>query len=119
MTGPVLMTAETAAGVKEIEGWPTGVPGLLVAKAAMCGGRWSVSHARSGTRFPFCLPDPEAALSLALALDGVADWRQPFEAVRAAQKTAAYRAAIVPYVPSVCRHAGGQTAHPRDNGVIA
>lgn len=110
--------------LKNLQAWPTGVPGLVVAQVCHgaptgCLGTWSVIHARSGKRPPYCLPDPEAALGLALVLRGVTDWQQPGETARRSMKTPAYRAAVAPYLPWRCRH--GERAGPitQDNGVIA
>jgi hypothetical protein len=127
MTGPVpIPSADSVGVVRDVTAWPTGVPGLVVAATPeyaaavlVCLGSWSVVHARSGRRLPYCLPDPEAALGLALAARDVTDWQQPIEAVRPAFKTGAYLYAVAPYQSWRCRHESGPTAPVRDNGVIA
>jgi hypothetical protein len=124
VTGPLLVPASDAAGtVRDIAAWPTGVPGLVVARlpreARSCEGLWSVLHARSGSRAPYCLPDPEAALGLALALRDVTDWQQPGEAVREAMRAEAYQAVARAYRPWRCEHGYRPGAITQDNGVIA
>ena len=120
MNGPILVTSENRAGdVREVPAWPTGVPGLLVAAPTPCDGWWGVAHARSGTRFPFCMPDPEGALGLAVALRDVGDWQGPPEAVERLLTTVAYRAAVRPYLSWRCKHKRSALGVMRDNGVIA
>ena len=127
MSGTVPVPVATSSGtvVRDVSAWLTGVPGLVIvgggADAAMCPGAWSVLHARSGKRFPYCLPDPEGALSLAVAIGGVADWQQPGQAVRGIPATRAFLAATAVYEPWACSHnppvSLASMAH--DNGVIA
>jgi hypothetical protein len=127
MTGTVLVPSANSTGtvVRDVTAWPTGVPGLVVvpssAVAAICDGAWSVLHARTGKRLPYCLPDPEGALSLAITIGGVTDWRQPGQAVRDIPATPAFAAATAVYEPWRCSH--GPAASPdsmaHDNGVIA
>jgi hypothetical protein len=128
MTGIVRVSTRNSAGtvVKDVNAWLTGVPGLVIVQggrgAAMCPGGWSVMHARSGKRLTFCLPDPEGALSLAVAIGGVTDWQRPGLAVRGIPMAPAFLAAAAPYEPWRCSHntpvsLSSWTAH--DNGVIA
>jgi hypothetical protein len=127
MSGTVLVTATNKTGtiVRDVTAWLTGVPGLVVVRASegteMCGGAWSVLHARSGKRLPYCLPDPEGALSFAIAISDITDWRQPGPAVRDIPVTPAFHAAAAAYEPWHCSH--GPTPTPasmaHDNGVIA
>lgn len=123
--GPVLVPAVGCDGVSlAITSWPTGVPGLTVAQmpeeSYRCAGKWSVIHARSGMRLMYCLPDPEAALGLALALRDAGDWQQPGEDVRAFMNRSPYIAAVLPYLPWRCKHGTGwRPGLAHDNGVIA
>lgn len=124
MNRPVLVTSPDRVGdIRDIPAWPTGVPGLVVAQipreSDRCVGAWSVLHARSGSRLPYCLPDPEAALGLALAVGPFADWQQPGQAVRPALKTRAYLAVIAVYKPWRCLHGNHPKVITHDNGVIA
>lgn len=124
MSRPVLVASPDRLGdTRDIRSWPTGVPGLVVAQippeSERCIGLWSVLHARSGARLPYCLPDPEAALGLALAVRDAGDWQRPGQEVRAYMRTRAYNTAVAAYRPWRCKHGD----HPRwithDNGVIA
>lgn len=121
MTRPVQVPSPGAP--RDIPAWPTGVPGVVVAEippeSSSCAGMWSVVHARSGLRLPYCLPDPEAALGLALAVADVTDWRLPGEDVRAALRTARYDRAVTPYQSLRHRHGVVPRVVTQDNGVIA
>ena len=127
MTGTVPVTATNSSGTvaRGVTAWLTGVPGLVIVRAstvaAMCDGAWSVLHARSGKRLPYCLPDPEAALSFAIAISDVTDWQQPGTAVRGIPATPAFLAATGPYEPWRCSHnpAASASSMAHDNGVIA
>ena len=121
---PIAVTVVESDGIsRTLTTWPTGVPGLTVVQvpeeSAACAGKWSVMHARSGMRLVYCLPDPEAALGLALALRDVADWQQPGQAVRAFMRRRPYVAAVLPYLPWRCKHGGTPGVITHDNGVIA
>lgn len=118
---PVTVKAATGR-IREFAGWPTGVPGLLVAelKGIQCRGKWRVCHARSGTTFAYCLPDPEAALGLARALTDVADWRQVMTSLMPVLASARYMAAVEPYRAAYHLHAHATVkALEHDNGLIA
>jgi len=127
MTGTVLVASANRTGtvVRDVTAWLTGVPGIVIvqasAVAAMCDGAWSVLHARTGKRFPYCFPDPELALDFAIAISEIADWRQPGPAVRGIPATPAFTAATDAHEPWRCSH--GPVATPasmtHDNGVIA
>jgi len=127
MTGPVLVPIADRSGVVlDVPGWPTGVPGLViieaprgVAEPAVCDGSWSVVHARSGNRLSYCMPDPEGALGLALALRDVTDWQQPAGDVREALRAGARESAVAPFRLWRCVHKNGRGVSERDNGVIA
>lgn len=124
MTGPVPVPATDRLGVvRDVTAWRTGVPGLVVAaippESDRCVGSWSVIHARSGSRLPYCFPDPEAALGLALAVGDVTDWQQPGQDVRAAMRTLRYTRAVTRYQSQKCRHGHQPRVITQDNGVIA
>ena len=118
--GPVTMHA---SGVEcDVQAWPTGTPGLVVVRIpeGVHAGRWRVGHARSGRALPYCLPDPEAALSLARALDGITDWQQLAPPIRAVMTGQPYKAAVERYRDVRCTHGRvDENAMLHDNGVIA
>jgi hypothetical protein len=67
---------------------------------------------------PYCLPDPEAARALAVALAVVLDWQETEIAVRYTLRSDAYRLAVARFGPWKCTH-GFPSRTPHDNGVIA
>ena len=117
---PIMMRVP---GRGEVPVWPTGVPGLVVGQRPTdkgeCAGKWKVGHARSGYTLPYCLPDPESALSLARALEGVTDWQQIAQVVRPALRTDPYRRAVLPYGIARCVHPpSSDPDKAEDTGII-
>jgi len=119
MNIPVTLTGLTADGeLVPFTGFPTGVPGLVVAKSAFHRDppRYAVVHARSGLSLGYCFTDPEAALSFAQAVGSVACWRQPGPAVHAALRTDRFKVAREPYLRARCPHGRTRGALDHDNG---
>jgi hypothetical protein len=62
--------------VRQIDGYPTGIPGLLIVppQPDTPGARFTVVHARSGCRVASKFESPEAALAAANQLAEMAVW---------------------------------------------
>ncbi|WP_019632685.1 hypothetical protein [Actinomadura atramentaria] len=66
-------------GAREVTGYRTTTPGLVVYQDENCGYRpgvrvFHVAHVRSGLQFPFCWRSPEAALAFADSARRFGDW---------------------------------------------
>lgn len=110
---------------REHEGYPTGVPGLLVDASACPHGEepiesWAVIHFRSGARTACGFTSPEAALATAQALAGTVDWTLTAPEMKAAMPSLAR--AVDAAAELYGGHAGvtrqPDTA-PIDNGVMS
>lgn len=115
-----------AAGTVTTVGHPTAVPGLAVHRPSFpCPDHdpepcWLVSHVRSGLRFPWCWPSPEAAGAFAEQAGRLGDWRITGAALE--------RRISLPFVrrflsvrayalDAEIRHVGNGDPHAIDNGV--
>ena len=79
--GALRITAPYNDGPREVEAYPTPVPGLLISPDAKVEGAWCVCHAASGLALADC-PDPESALNIAVKLGELADWTKSTRGLR-------------------------------------
>lgn len=79
--GALRITAPYNDGLREVEAYPTPVPGLLISPDAKVEGAWCVCHAASGLALADC-PDPESALNIAVKLGELADWTKSTRGLR-------------------------------------
>lgn len=108
--------------VRELEGFPTGVPGLLISSRPSVPG-FTVVHARSGSLIAEDFDSPEAALGAAQLLGPLADWTQTGIEMQEYPTSAGFRMAVLDAVERYGGWLSGIRSQPPDrllidNGVI-
>lgn len=109
--------------VRELDGYPTGVPGLVISQAHRDSDQtgFRVVHARSGSLVVSEIPSPEAALAAAYDLGSLSvDWTRSGTEMQDCVRDAAFR----DLVHAIAARYDGATQTGRavgefvDNGVI-
>lgn len=110
--------------IRPIDGYPTGVPGLLIVppQPDTPSARFAIVHARSGCRVAYKFGSPEAALAAASEFADMADWTK----TGAEMEPYVHRSGWGRSLLSIAIRFGGWAplgyrllTEPIDNGVIA
>jgi hypothetical protein len=108
--------------LRELEGFPTGVPGLVVGLRPPTPG-FTIAHLRSGTLIAAGFDDPEAALAAARMLGPLAEWTRTGEEMQGYPQDPEFVIALLNAVDRfgghIPTHGAPAGARAFDNGVIA
>jgi hypothetical protein len=108
--------------MRELEGFPTGVPGLVVGRRPQTPG-FAIVHLRSGTLIANNFDAPEAALAAAKLLAPLAEWTRTGEEMQEYPQdpefVIALHSAVDRFGGHIPTHGAPNGARAVDNGVIA